>query len=74
MPAILSYATSLALCGAFLIIYQQGQPALLYIVPALLAVTFLQGGLLRGELTLMAKEGIDMLSEVRGTNGPSSSN
>ena len=60
---------SLAVCGACLIIYQQGQPALLYIVPALLGVTLIYGGLIRGELKQMTNEGVDMLKEVKGKNG-----
>lgn len=69
LSVLLSYTLSLAACGACLIIYQQGQPALLYIVPALLGITFFQGGLIRGELTQMTNEGVDMMKEVKGYGG-----
>jgi Signal peptide peptidase len=40
VSSVIAYAVGIFLCGVFLIIFKQGQPALLYIVPALLITAF----------------------------------
>ena len=50
--ALVGYAISLIVCIGVLIVFDAGQPALLYIVPALFAATYLNGKA-RGELTLL---------------------
>jgi len=49
-PAIAAYSLALFSCGAFLVIFNHAQPALLYIVPALLGATVIFGGCIHGDL------------------------
>ena len=50
--AFLMYTLALVICGICLVVYRQGQPALLYICPALIIGTFIVG-LARGEINKM---------------------
>ena len=52
--ALISYSIALLTCGGCLIFFNQVQPALLYIVPALLLTTF-GLGIKRGEMTKLWK-------------------
>ena len=60
----MAYSIALMTCGMCLWIYNQAQPALLYIVPALLFSTF-SVGLFRGEIHRL-KQGIDVEAELKG--------
>ena len=51
---IIAYAASLMCCGVFLVMFQSAQPALLYIVPALLITTYYLA-FKRGEISLLNK-------------------
>ena len=62
--SLLAYAAALLCCGACLIVFNQAQPALLYIVPALLLATFAVG-VYRGEIHLLRK-GFNLEQEFRG--------
>ena len=56
--SLIAYALSLLCCGLFLILFDQAQPALLYIVPVLLMTTFALG-LYRGEIAKLY-QGFDL--------------
>jgi len=62
--SLIAYAMSLLCCGAFLILFDQAQPALLYIVPALLITTFALG-FYRGEIVKLY-QGFDLEQEFSG--------
>ena len=62
--SLIAYAAALLCCGACLILFNQAQPALLYIVPALLLAT-LAVGAYRGEIHLLRK-GFNLEQEFHG--------
>ena len=62
--ALLFYSIALCACGVCLWLFKHAQPALLYIVPALLFATFAVG-FCRGEINQLV-EGIDQEIELKG--------